>query len=67
MTEEEFQKETAMCRELYQKNSGGCAWGKCKTCGVIPLLYKLHKGIFVEKEEEIKALKKEIFGDDKYL
>ena len=61
MTEEVFEKEIAMCCDLNKKNGGKCAWGECKTCGVIPLLYKIHKGIFLETEEEISRVKKEIF------
>ena len=61
MNQEIFEKETAMCRELHAKQ-GGCAWGKCETCGVIPLLIKLHKGIVLETEEEIRKAKEEIFG-----
>jgi len=64
MTEEIFEKEIAMCRDLNRKNGGKCAWGECKTCGVIPLLYKIHKGIFLETEEEISQMKKEIFGEN---
>ncbi|MEI8096790.1 MAG: hypothetical protein WCG73_01640 [Candidatus Moraniibacteriota bacterium] len=67
MSKKEFEKEVSMCKDLYHKNQGSCAWGKCVTCGVIPLLYKLHEGTLVEKEDAIKALKKGVFGDDKFL
>jgi len=56
-----FDKETSMCKKLFQKNKGKCTWGKCKDCGVIPLLYKLHKGQLLEKPAEIKKVKSKIF------
>ena len=34
--------------------------GECKKCGVIPLLYKLHKGKLLEKSEEIKGIRNKI-------
>ncbi len=63
MNQEIFDRELAMCRKLSRKNGGKCNWGECETCGVIPLLYKLHKGILLEKKEEIEKVKREIFGD----
>lgn len=62
MNQEIFDRELAMCRKLSRKNGGKCNWGECETCGVIPLLYKLHKGILLEKKEEIEKVKREIFG-----
>lgn len=62
MNQEIFDRELAMCRKLSRKNGGKCNWGECESCGVIPLLYKLHKGILLEKKEEIEKVKKEIFG-----
>lgn len=64
MNNETFEKELAMCRDLNKKNGGKCNWGTCDTCGVIPMLYKLCKGEFLEKPEEIFQVKKEIFGKD---
>lgn len=61
MKKEIFEKEIAMCRELNKKNGGKCAWGECDTCGVIPILYKLHKGEFLETDEAISKAKKEVF------
>jgi len=58
MEKEIFEKEIAMCRELSQRNGGKCSWGECNKCGVVPLLYKLGKGEFVEKENEVRELKK---------
>lgn len=56
ITKKIFDKEIAMCRKLYKK-SKGCQWGKCKDCGVVPLLYKLHSGLVVENKKDIKKLK----------
>ncbi len=58
MEKEIFEKEIAMCRDLSRKNGGKCNWGECAKCGVIPLLYKLGKGEFYEKEDEVEKLKK---------
>jgi len=41
---EVFDREIVLCRMLFKKHKGKCEWGKCNDCGVIPLLYKLHKG-----------------------
>ena len=60
MDQETFEKEIAMCRELSKKNGGKCAWGECEKCGVVPFLYKIGKGEFFEKEEDVKNLKKEV-------
>lgn len=62
MDEKVFQGELAMCRKLHHEQKG-CNWGKCATCGVIPALYKLHKGIILEKEDEIRRVKEEVFGE----
>lgn len=48
-----FDREAELCKMLSKKNKGKCGWGKCKNCGVIPLLIKLHKGILLEKDGEI--------------
>lgn len=58
---ETFEKELAMCRELNKKNGGKCNWGECKTCGVIPMLYKLAKGEVHEKTDEVEELKRKNF------
>jgi len=52
-----FNREIALCEILAKNNQGGCGWGKCKDCGVIPLLIKLHKGKLLEKPSEIKKAK----------
>lgn len=54
---EVFEKELKMCRQLSKEKKGKCAWGKCKDCGVIPLLYKFHKGQLLEDSKEIKSAK----------
>ncbi|MFA6896736.1 MAG: hypothetical protein WCQ96_00400 [Patescibacteria group bacterium] len=57
ISKEIFDRETSMCGKLNKKNGGKCCWGECKNCGVIPLLYKLHKGELLEKAEEIEKIK----------
>jgi hypothetical protein len=52
-----FEHEIALCQKL-SKNKKGCGWGKCKDCGVVPLLYKLHSGLLVENKKDIAKLKK---------
>ena len=47
-----FENEIALCKKLCHE--GSCRWGVCEHCGVIPLLYKLHKGILLEDSEAIK-------------
>lgn len=51
-----------MCRELFRKNDGKCAWGECRTCGVIPLLFKLGKGEMYEEADAAARLKESILG-----
>jgi len=60
ISKEVFDKEIAMCKTLFKKKKEKCAWGKCKDCGVIPLLYKLHKEQLLEKPAEIKKVKGQI-------
>ncbi len=57
---EVFDREVALCKKLARENKGKCGWGRCKDCGVIPLLYKLHKGKLLEKLVEIKKAKSKI-------
>ena len=52
-----FDREIAMCQKLFKKKKG-CNWGKCEDCGVVPLLYKLHSGLLVEKKTDVAKLKK---------
>jgi hypothetical protein len=55
-----FERELKLCQNLSKTNKGKCGWGKCKDCGVIPFLYKLHKGKLLEKPVEIKKVKNRI-------
>ncbi len=57
--EKVFNREIALCRKLSKEKNGKCGWGKCVDCGVVPLLYKLHKGQLLENEEADK-IKEEI-------
>lgn len=57
---EVFNREITLCKQLSKKHKGKCGWGKCKDCGVAPLLYKLHKGKLLEKPLEIKKVKSKI-------
>jgi len=57
VSKEVFDREIALCREMSAKD-GGCCWGRCKTCGVIPLLYKLHKGKLVDDAGRLVKLRK---------
>ena len=51
----DFEKEIAMCRDLYKKNKK-CNWGECEKCGVVPLLWKLHKGELIEDKKELESV-----------
>lgn len=57
-----FEQELNLCQKLSKENNGKCNWGICKNCGVIPLLYKLHKGILIEKSEELDNIKNIFFS-----
>lgn len=63
MDQATFEKELGMCRKLHHEKKS-CHWGKCATCGVIPVLYKLYKGVLLEKEAEIRKIKEEVFGEE---
>lgn len=56
-----FDKEISLCKMLSKEHKGKCGWGKCKDCGVIPFLYKLHKGQLLEDPIEISKIKRRIF------
>jgi len=62
ISRETFEKEIKMCQELAYKNGGKCQWGECDKCGVIPFLYKLYEGKFLEDKKEIKDLKNKLFS-----
>ncbi|MFA5899084.1 MAG: hypothetical protein WC829_08220 [Hyphomicrobium sp.] len=55
-----FERELALCKNLSSENGGKCGWGVCSKCGVLPLLYKLHEGILLEKPVKIKEVKNKI-------
>jgi len=57
-----FDQEVELCKKLSHKNKGKCAWGKCRDCGVLFLLYKLYKGELVEDKKEIEKMRKDILG-----
>lgn len=59
ISQEVFDREISLCRKLSKEKDGGCGWGKCADCGVIPLLIKLHKGELLE-DNEAKKVKEEI-------
>lgn len=61
ISKEVFGRETKICRQM-NREKGCCAWGKCDFCGVIPLLFKLHKGELLEGKIEIEAAKNQVFG-----
>ncbi len=54
---EVFDREIALCAQLAKEHKGKCGWGKCKDCGVIPLLYKLNKGQLLENPIKITKIK----------
>ena len=60
---EVFDREIALCKMLSKENKGKCGWGKCKDCGVIPLLYKLHKGQLLEDPVRLAKIKNKIFKE----
>lgn len=60
ISKEVFEKELKMCKKLSMENGKKCNWGECEKCWVIPLLYKLHRGIFLETREEIDEVKNKI-------
>ena len=58
INKEVFDRELLLCKQLSKDNNGKCGWGKCKDCGVIPLLYKFYEGKLLEDSEEIGEAKK---------
>lgn len=62
INKEVFDRETKLCEKLFKEKKGGCGWGKCGDCGVIPLLYKLHKGELLEDPDKIEAVKNKILN-----
>lgn len=57
-----YDQEIFLCKKLNRESKGkGCGWGKCKDCGVVPLLYKLHKEILIEDKQKLADIKKKLF------
>jgi hypothetical protein len=54
-----FEREVGLCKKLSLKNEGRCGWGKCKNCGVLFLLHKLHKGELIEKKKDVKKIRED--------
>ena len=59
-----FDRETSMCKKLNKENGGGCNWGDCQSCGVIPLLHKLYKGELLEEAADVEKAKEELFSNN---
>jgi hypothetical protein len=59
ITKEVFDREIALCKNLSHE-AGKCSWGVCENCGVIPLLYKLHRGQLIETPEELQKIREEV-------
>ena len=57
-----FEREIKLCQHLNKEHMGKCGWGRCKQCGVIPLLYKLHKGKLIDKSGDLAEIRTSIFG-----
>jgi hypothetical protein len=57
---EVFEREILLCKQLSEDNNGKCGWGKCKDCGVIPLLYKFYEGKLLEEPKEIARAKSDL-------
>lgn len=62
ISKEVFDREMRMCENLSRTRGGKCAWGKCKDCGVVLLLHKLHKGELIEDSKEIKKTRDKIIS-----
>jgi len=58
---EVFDREISLCQMMSKKNKGKCGWGRCKDCGVVPFLYKLHKGQLLEDPAKLREIRKNIF------
>jgi hypothetical protein len=58
-----FEREIQLCRQLSEENKGKCEWGKCRDCGVVPLLWKLNKGELLMDKKGISVIKKKLLKD----
>ncbi len=63
ISEEVYEREMQLCKNLSFENWWKCGWWVCKDCWVLPLLYKLHKGKLLEDPECIKKFKNEILSN----
>ncbi len=61
ITKEIFNREITLCKEMSKKD-GGCCWGECKNCGVVPLLHKLYNGKLVDNKKDLKKLRKKLIN-----
>lgn len=59
ISEEVFEREISLCKKLSKEGGGGCGWGRCETCGVLPLVHKLYKGELLTKAEDIEKIREE--------
>jgi 8-oxo-dGTP diphosphatase len=60
LAEDVFLRELEMCKKLSKEKGNKCCWGSCDKCGVIPLLYKLHKGVLLDDPDEIEKVKAKV-------
>lgn len=60
ISKEVYNREIELCKKLTSENGGSCGWGKCKECGVVPLLVKLYEGKLLEKDTEIESRREEL-------
>lgn len=61
LDQETFDKEIKICQKMH-KEKGGCNWGRCDECGVVPLLHKLSTGEVVEDGEVVRKLKEKMLN-----
>ncbi len=61
ISKEVFEREIALCKEMSAKD-GGCCWGRCDQCGVVPLLVKLYEGELVDDKDDLKKLRKRLIN-----
>ncbi|MFA7244021.1 MAG: hypothetical protein WC080_01895 [Patescibacteria group bacterium] len=64
INDEVFNREISLCQKLSAENGDGCGWGKCRQCGVVPLLIKLHDGKLLIEDNEIKISRKNLIGQE---
>ncbi len=62
LSKEVFDREIAICSDDMHAKKGGCCWGRCDQCGVVPLLVKLYEGELVDDKDGLKKLKKRLIN-----